>query len=61
VWVIFRRGDGFEKIIGASGREGLFLKGRNPNSLELISRPLDLIEMHSAGTEDFRFFGEGIS
>ena len=30
----------FVKIIRSSGRGGLFLKGRNPNSPELLSRPL---------------------
>jgi hypothetical protein len=50
----------FEKTIGASGRGGLFLKGRNPNSPELLSRTLGLKEMHSEGTEGFRFLWERI-
>ena len=49
-----------EKVICASGRRGLFLKGRNPNSPELLSRPLGLIDRHSAGSEGFRFLGERI-
>ena len=32
----------FEKIIDSSGRGGVFLKDRNPNSPELLSRPLGL-------------------